>query len=171
MRILAIDPGNIESAFVVYEDGKIFDKGKLANELLLGKILRDDFLSDKSNDHLAIEMVACYGMAVGKTVFDTCVWIGRFIQAWNKSYIQIYRRDVKIFLCNSAKAKDGNVRQAIIDKYPPTGDGKIPQIGTKKKPGQLFGIHDDIWAALGIAMTFEGSLIDTNNIGSYDMGK
>ncbi len=103
-------------------------------------------------------MIACYGMAVGKSVFDTCVWIGRFIQAWHKDYTKIYRRDVKIFLCNSPRAKDGNVRQAIIDRYPPDGDGKIPQIGTKKKPGQLFGIHDDIWAALGVAMTFENEI-------------
>jgi hypothetical protein len=152
MRILAIDPGNIESAFVVYEDGKIFDKGKLENVAMLGMINHNpEFIF---SEHLAIEMVACYGMAVGKTVFDTCVWIGRFIQAWNKDYTQIYRRDVKMFLCNSTKAKDGNVRQAIIDRYPPTGGGKIPQIGTKKQPGQLFGIHDDIWAALGVAITF-----------------
>ena len=161
MRILAIDPGNVESAFVIYDNGQIIDKGKLINFELLSEIKHNsEFIFC---EHLAIEMVACYGMAVGKTVFDTCVWIGRFIQAWGKDYTQIYRKDVKMFLCNSVKAKDGNIRQAIIDKFPPTGGGKIPQIGTKKKPGPLFGVHDDIWAALGVAMTFENNIKEGKN--------
>ena len=171
MRILGIDPGNVESAFVIYQDGEILEKGKVINGELLSKIYSLTLNAPQSVEHLAIEMVACYGMAVGKTVFETCVWIGRFIQAWGKDYTQIYRKDVKMFLCNSVKAKDGNIRQAIIDKFPPTGGGKIPQIGTKKKPGPLFGVHDDIWAALGVAMTFENNLIDTNSIGSYETGR
>ncbi len=154
MRILAIDPGNIQSAFVVYENGVILDKGKILNGELLSIIYGLSLNAPPTVSHLVIETIACYGMAVGKTVFDTCIWIGRFIQAWAGVYTLIYRREVKMFLCNSTKAKDGNVRQAIIDRYPPTGGGKIPQIGTKNKPGQLFGIHDDIWAALGVAITF-----------------
>jgi len=156
MRVLAIDPGNVEYAFVIYQDGEILEKGKVVNEELLQHTI--ELESHYKCEHLAIEMVACYGMAVGKTVFETCVWIGRFIQAWDNDYTQIYRKDVKMFLCNSVKAKDGNIRQAIIDKFPPTGDGKIPQVGTKKKPGPLFGVHDDIWAALGVAMTFENNV-------------
>jgi hypothetical protein len=161
MRVLAIDPGNIESAFVIYKDGEILEKGKLENSVLMQYIQHDpQFLM---THNLAIEMISSYGMAVGKTVFDTCVWIGRFIQAWGSECTQIYRKDVKMFLCNSVKAKDGNIRQAIIDKFPPTGGGKIPQIGTKKKPGPLFGVHDDIWAALGVAMTFENNIKGGNN--------
>ena len=154
MKLLAIDPGNKQSAYVVYENKKILEAGISPNQELLYNIKYDFLDEGLIPDHLAIEMVACYGMAVGETVFDTCVWIGRFIQAFNGDFTQVYRKDVKMHLCNSMKAKDANVRQAIIDKYPPIGGGKIPQIGIKKQPGLLYGFHDDMWAALGVAITF-----------------
>ena len=53
-------------------------------------------------------------------------------------------------LCGSAKAKDSNIRQAIIDRY--GGDPKRC-IGTKKAPGPLYGISADQWAALALALT------------------
>ncbi len=68
-------------------------------------------------------------MSVGKTVFDTCVWIGRFIQQVDeigKEYSYIYRKDEKMNLCHSMKAKDSNIRQALIDRF--------GEVGTKKKP-------------------------------------
>ena len=78
--ILAIDPGNIQSAYVLTTDElAIKDKGKVENEALLEKIYKvADFHVEEL--HAAIEMVACYGMAVGKEVFDTCVMIGRIVQ-------------------------------------------------------------------------------------------
>ena len=161
MRIYAIDPGNEKSAYVVYDTttDKIIEFGIYDNESMLS-ILRTAY-----NGHLAIEMIASYGMAVGKTVFETCLWIGRFIEANNavwhiwlqhqhKPHTLIYRKDVKMFLCNSTKAKDSNIRQAIIDRYPASGGGKCPQIGTKKKPGPLYGISKDIWSALAVALTY-----------------
>ena len=80
-------------------------------------------------DKVIIEMIASYGMAVGKEVFDTCVWIGRFKQISESQDIEveyIYRKDEKINICNSMKAKDSNIRQALIDRF---GD-----VGTKKNP-------------------------------------
>ena len=140
------------SAFVVYNDGEIINKGKVENKEMLLTI-NDMKLIEVS--HLAIEMVASYGMPVGATVFDTVWWTGIFSQAFGiDNTTRIYRKDVKMHLCHSMRAKDGNVRQAIIDKYPATGGGKIPQIGTKKEPGPLFGVSNDIWAALGVAITF-----------------
>ncbi len=154
MRILAIDPGSEKSAYVVYEDGKLNEFGILENgELLLN-------LKTFPCKQLAIEMIASYGMPVGKDVFETCVWIGRFIDRWRCrgkafSYTNIYRKkDVCMTLCHNTRAKDSNIRQAIIDRYPATGGGKCPQIGIKSKPGPLYGVSKDIWSALAVAITY-----------------
>jgi len=152
MRILAIDPGTKKSAYVVYEHDRLREFGIFSNEDMLS------IIRTTSNEHLAIEMVACYGMAVGKAVFETCLWTGRFIEShevgWKKPHTKVYRKDVKMHLCHSMRAKDGNIRQAIIDRYPATGGGATPQIGTKKQPGPLYGVRKDIWSALAIAITF-----------------
>src|SRR4051812_9901569 len=114
MRILAIDPGTTESAFIVW-DGSVIDSGFVPN------IVMREFLSARLDcitaDAVAIEMIASYGMAVGKEVFETCVWIGRFIERSPVPPRLIYRKDVKMHLCHSMKAKDSNIRQALIDKH------------------------------------------------------
>jgi len=147
MRILAIDPGTTQSANVVYEDGILEEKGIDENNLLLTALAQGDFMDC---DILYIEMVASYGMAVGRTVFETCVWIGRFIEAWDGEWEFIYRKDVKMHLCGQTKAKDSNIRQAIMDRY---GSERSIAIGTKNNPGPLYGVSKDIWAALGVAIT------------------
>jgi len=162
-RILAIDPGNEYSAYVLYDTclTDLQQQREMLNVRQLGIYPNEDMLSiiaTTHNDHLAIEMIACYGMPVGKTVFDTCVWIGRFIQVQSddnkKPFTRVYRKETKMHLCNSMRAKDGNIRQAIIDRYPATGGGKMPQIGTKSQPGPLYGVSKDVWAALAVAITF-----------------
>jgi len=101
-----------------------------------------------SDDDLAIEMIASYGMAVGKEVFETCVWIGRFWQVWpGVSVTRIYRKDVKLHLCGTLKAKDTNIRQALIDKIGPQG--------TKNAPGPTYGVKSHVWPALAVAVTFD----------------
>jgi len=102
-------------------------------------------------ERLVIEQIRSYGMAVGAEVFDTCVWTGRFIQAWGGPHTMVPRIDVKMHLCKSPRAKDTNVRQALIDRF---GPGKDKAIGTKKNPGPLYGFKRDMWAALGVAVTY-----------------
>ena len=143
--ILAIDPGTTQSAYVLYENNEIHGKGILENKVML-EMINARPLAEK----LYIEMVASYGMAVGKTVFETCVWIGRFIEAWGGEWEYVYRKDVKMHLCGQTKAKDSNIRQAIMDLY---GSERSIAIGTKKNPGALYDISKDIWAALGVAIT------------------
>lgn len=138
--ILAIDPGTTQSAFVLFdtEEKRILDKAILDNDHILGLIKTADDLD------VAIEMIASYGMPVGREVFETCVWIGRFYQAADDMALPIklvYRKDVKMHLCGSMRAKDANVRQALVDL-----------LGKEKTKG----IVKDMWAALGVAVTVAG---------------
>lgn len=143
--ILAIDPGTTQSAFCWYENGEIGSAGILDNDQIISMLKGETF----PQLDVVIEMVASYGMAVGKEVFETVRWIGRFQQAsMYPEYVKfVYRKDVKIHLCGSMKAKDANIRQALIDKFGPQG--------TKKNPGPTYGLAKDMWAAVAVAVTYE----------------
>lgn len=147
MRILAIDPGTEESGWCLLQDGVVVESGVSSNPDLLYKVLT---WGGYSKDVLAIEMIASYGMPVGREVFETCVWIGRIQQAWKMPWAVrlVYRRDVKLHLCGNAKAKDANIRQALLDLIGPQG--------TKKAPGPTYGVKSHAWAALGVAATVAG---------------
>jgi hypothetical protein len=147
MMLLAIDPGPSRSAWVILnEQGQLVEFGIDANADTL-----DMLAQDTGFEHVAIEMIACYGMPVGKEVFETCLWIGRYLQAWDRPYTLIYRNDVKMHLCHQIKGvNDGVIRQALIDRFGP-GKGAI---GSKKAPGPLYGVSSDVWAALGVAVTW-----------------
>lgn len=156
--ILAIDPGNMESGYVVVEhDGqeirRVLEVGKRNNNELLPMLERKVF---GCGCDVAIEMIAGMGMTVGQEVFDTCVWIGRFWQTvlWQSGYgpTRIYRREEKLDLCGSLSAKDANIRQALCDRYAPGAPnyGK----GTKKNPGFFYGFAADMWAAMAVAVTY-----------------
>lgn len=153
--ILAIDPGNTESGWVLFTGRAVHSCGVMPNDELLQR-LRGDWRV--LGDALAIEMIASYGMPVGREVFQTCVWIGRFQQAWQAPELVrlVYRRDVKLHLCGTSQAKDGNIRQALLDLFPRTGGGATPQVGTKGQPGPLYGVSSHAWPALGVAVTVCG---------------
>lgn len=167
--ILAIDPANVESGWVVLdcEDYRPLAFGKTENEKFRDMIYAGRF--DGINDSVdlwgedevipAIEMVASYGMPVGREVFETCVWIGRFEEALLKArhgYSRLYtdpefvfRKDVKMNVCGRTSAKDANIRQALIDRFASTPSGK----GTKKNPDWFYGFHADVWAAYAVGVT------------------
>lgn len=155
MKILAIDPGNIDSGYVLTNDLNIIESGKIRNENLL-KLIYNEL--SKNYIHVVIEMVASYGMPVGKEVFNTCVWIGRFVQACifygQNSPDFIFRKEVKMNLCNSNRAKDSNVIQALIDRFANTNlHGKYGK-GTKNNRGYFYGFSKDIWQAYAVAVTY-----------------
>lgn len=147
-KILAIDPGNIESAYCLIDKDtyKPIDFAKESNFSIKGKMY-NGLLDDV--DIVVIEMIASYGMAVGASVFDTCVWIGQFKEIALSKNLQveyIYRKEEKLNLCGSMKAKDSNIRQALIDRF--------GEVGTKNNKGYFYGFKKDIWASYAVGVTY-----------------
>lgn len=162
MTILALDPGNTQTGYAVLEmpEFRLIKFGKADNTSLLTLVANSDILYDV--DAVAIEMVANFGMTVGHEVFETCVWIGRFHQAAdhpNTHYV--YRKEEKEILCGSLRAKDANIRRALIDRYArhDLKNGK----GTKRNPDVFYGVSKDVWAAIAVGVTyFELTKLDRN---------
>lgn len=147
MKVLAIDPGPTQSAFVVWDGERIGDMGKLENSSLLVSLLAPEMF-DAIPDVCIIEKVASYGMAVGESVFETVFWTGRFCQAWGKKgfFDRMPRMSVKMHLCGQARAKDANIRQALIDRF--------GEPGRKKSPGLTYGLSGDTWQSFALAVTW-----------------
>ncbi len=163
MIVLGVDPGTTQSAFVVLNGKKIIEHGKRANEDVL-EVLRKWSRMD-TPPPMAIENIGGQRRnpkggfaAVGQETFDTCIWIGRFIERYGvrRSHL-MQRSEVVRHVCGKIpRAKEGEkkvsrdtlVRAGVIGLY---GEDAI---GTKAAPGPLFGLSADQWSALAIAITF-----------------
>lgn len=164
-RVVGIDPGTEKSGWVWIDGTEVLEHGYCTNETLR-KMLIDGYYG---GSEVAIEMVASYGMPVGRETFETVFWIGRLVEAHSASggqAIRLYRKQsngdipsICEHVCKSPKAGDSNVRQALIDMYEPTGGGKIPQVGTRREQGPLYGISGHCWQALAVAVTCRDALL------------
>lgn len=188
MRIFAIDPGPVESGWCVWDtttphllwEGREW-KSKMSGKVVVsesgtppfGKIdnraLVDIILKTAANiDVWAIETVASYGMRVGKEVFDTCRWSGRFEvfiaeemrrlasgrpdTKWHAPWwpVLMGRAQVKLRVTGKTSTKDSDVRAALIERF--------GSQGKKDCPGILYGVSHDAWAAVALAVAVESSL-------------
>lgn len=152
MRLLAIDPGNRETAFCLMDENyNIYDKGKVQNDIMIRYI----WTNAKKIDHLSVEMIASMGMAVGADVFDTCVMIGRIEQVCNQKEIEhdrVYRLEEKVCICNNSRAKDTNISHALIERFA-KHDLKRGK-GTKTNPDHFYGFSRDMWAAFAVGVVY-----------------
>ena len=152
MIIFAIDPGSTESAYCMLSgDARPMHFGKVPNMVIIS-LMRT---YTKSLTAVVIERVASYGMPVGREVFDTCEWIGRYTQAatdlsLNVEYV--LRQEEKLAICKSPNANDATIRRALIDRFAKHDftNGK----GTKKDPDFFYGFKSDIWSAFAVAVTY-----------------
>lgn len=159
--VIAIDPGTRDSAWLTFNGSRIVAHGIEPNESLLMRFWRDWWTvegfgdgrgSDDRPSAVVFEQIESFGMAVGREVFETVFWTGRLYQSAGRvSTIteRMTRREVKLHLCQSARAQDANIRAALMDRF-----GGESAKGTKKAPGPLFGIKSHEWSALAIAVTW-----------------
>ncbi len=150
MKIFAIDPGNEFSAYCIMDDEYQLDGfAKLPNRELMNVLLQrlDDV------DLVVIERMQSYGMPVGKETFEACEWIGRYAQeAEKKVPVQyIFRQEEKLWICHDTRAKDTNIRMALIERFAKHDfkNGK----GTKKNPDVFYNVSKDVWSSIAIAVS------------------
>lgn len=157
-RYLCLDPGSEKTGWVIIDDAfGLHGFGKDSNEALLHDI-RAGHVRGQGFDFLACEFPQPRGQPVGRELFETVYWIGRFAEIFDGDMTRIDRAKVKKSLCPGlgGRARDSNVRAALIELW----GGQEQAIGRKPKnkkdparPGPLHGMSADAWAALAVAVT------------------
>jgi hypothetical protein len=151
--ILAIDPGPTESGYCAWNGARVVACGTdVCNEVLrretLPAVLRMQRELEGRGINLAIEKVACFGAPVGALVFETVFFSGRLSEWWEgttgRAAIRLTFGDVTLHHCLTRRAKESQVRQALIDRFGAPG--------TKAAPGLLYRVHGHAWSALGLAV-------------------
>lgn len=154
MRLLAIDAGDIKSAYIIYDSEikKVIEKNFLLNNDFINRIERLCF--DRKIDEAAIEKLHSMGMPVGQTTFDTIFMNGRIYELLSRNGIEakLYpRHDIKMHLCNSTRAKDTNIRMALVNRFGEASTKKNPHDTYNELTDKIyFGSH--FWSCLAVAM-------------------
>lgn len=152
--VIALDPGYEQTAYVVWDGNEVRQHGIAANWQLAAML--DTWQEQPGEKVLVVEEIVSYGQRIGKETIKTIFWTGQIHERWSAhrpgNYIchQPYRV-VKQHLCDSAHAKDADVRRALLDRF---GPGRNLAVGTVKAPGPLHGIVKDEWQALAHAVTY-----------------
>lgn len=181
--IIGVDPGTSLTAYSIVEVkhgtlNQVLQKDKTNNQEIYNAILQslNEYLTlekiQTCDINIAIEHMESHGMAVGMTTFETCYFIGELkyklshelyndiINNMNNNIdininlYRIYRSQEKSYICNSVRAKDSNIRQALIDKF--------GEVGTKNNQGYFYGFKADIWSSFAVAYTYY--LMALNNV-------
>lgn len=139
-RILGIDPGSERSGYVLLVNGVPDEHGWVLNMQLLQR-LRDGFADGA---HLAVETLHPRGELASRDAFETQLWAGRYVEAADQrgtQHTKIDPLDSRLAVTGRSNAKDGEVKQALIDMFggnaqaiggvrcPDCNDGKVWHTG------------------------------------------
>lgn len=130
MTIIGLDPGNAQSAIVVYEPGSPGRVVEFFDELnqMVPEYLARQYL--KGAAVLVAEYMRPRGMPTSAEEMDTMFELGRMRQCWSGEFVKFDRKDVKLLLCGSVRATDSTIRQALLDRW----GGSKAIAGPKKCP-------------------------------------
>lgn len=99
--ISGLDPGTEETGWALYCPGEGISSGIEKNANMLTMIQRWEVVDPV---RLAIEMFSSFGVPVGREVFETVWWIGRFTQAWHTpDAVRLVYRETSSCTCAEAR--------------------------------------------------------------------
>lgn len=157
--VIAIDPGSERSALVTLEPPNLAPRDRL---LVPNARVREYLASAPTfRTRLVIEYTPPYTLQAtsnGRVYFprqllDTALETGRMIECWGSDdYDLLSRLEVKQHLLGRSTGTDADVSAALLDVYGFRSAREAK--GTVKEPGPLFGIANDLWAALAVAVTY-----------------
>ena len=152
--ITGVDPGYEQSAWVTFDGARILHHGTLPNAQLLNYFKTGGRgTPSEPADVVVFEQIHMGGMAVGMETFETVFMTGRFVQAIEDNggrWDRLKRQAVKVHLCESVKANDANIRQALLDRF----GGTSAALGKRATPGPLYGLVKHEWSAFAVALTY-----------------
>lgn len=172
MKIMAIDPGTTESAYVILDDQyQIISADKVGNDVILSIIadapgLDAVIIEDIEPRYSSTDRSAA-GAVMGQSTIETIKAFGRFSwQAALRGLIvgSIFRRDERSCLIptkrnglpplpeTAPKHADGQIRASLIRRF--ARHDKERGRGTKANPDTFYGFHGDMWQAMAVGVTW-----------------
>jgi hypothetical protein len=130
--ILGIDPGHEHSAAVLVRPDYTIEHAEKMHNVELLNALREGV---PRADTVAIECLQSYGMSVGREVFETAYWIGRFWQVCEDKGITVYlypRPKITRALIGTSGG-DAALRAALLQRF--GGDKKGEPLNCLKGDG------------------------------------
>lgn len=172
MKIMAIDPGTTESAYVILDDQyQIISADKVGNDVVLSIIadapgLDAVIIEDIEPRYSSTDRSAA-GAVMGQSTIETIKAFGRF--SWQASLRgltvgSIFRRDERSCLIptkrnglpplpeTAPKHADGQIRASLIRRF--ARHDQERGRGTKANPDTFYGFHGDMWQAMAVGVTW-----------------
>lgn len=172
MLILAIDPGTKQSAYsLIREDYSIVSAAKQPNEDVLALIHHGEF------DVLVIECMEprfhapgagkTMGLRIGDEVYETCIWIGRFMEAAyarGKQVFRVFRSEERARLIPTKKnglpplvgkvgeSGDSKMRAALIARF--ARHDKVNGKGRAANKDFFYGFRADMWNSFAVGVVY-----------------
>jgi len=170
MLTLSIDPGTKQSAYtLIREDYSIVSAAKSPNEDVLNLIHQGEF------DALAVECMEPrfhapgagknMGLRIGDEVYETCIWIGRFMEATyaqGKPVFRVFRSEERARLIPTKKnglppltgkvgeSGDSKMRAALIARF--ARHDKVNGKGRAANKDFFYGFRADMWNAFAVGV-------------------